>query len=577
MINKIRKYYFYLKACHKGEIFKRIEYKLKDKVGYFEHRTKRTEKEQNIKLYDIKINNEIKQMKNTNDSYTIFQDTFLYQEIEKRLYSTNIFWRKEKLNQYNDIKNIWEYNRLQFLLPIAIQYLQTNDIKYKERIVEILKYWENNNKFEYSINWNNNLEVAIRGINIALTLLLINDKNIQQQFSKLIYLHALHIFQEINYSDCCIPNNHVIGEATALLFLSNIIDTKKNKKWKNKAIYILKKHINIIDEYGFSKENSFSYQFFVTKMFLFNLCFIKEEKFYKELFDKILKSIYNLNYIIINNNKLFNYGDNDGAYLYSLQNEYNIEQDIKQYYNFLFQEKNTQEIEIYKELLRTFNPNMKIIKGKEKEKKYILTDKIFVYKWSNNLLFFNVKPIEGHAHNDSLAINLILNGQEILIDSGTYSYNSSKEKRIYYRGREAHNTIQIYKDKNVQQIGSFRWINKNNTKLELLEDNEEVIKIKGTICEICERTISIHKNKNIIDIQDINFKEKTIKQHWITANGKIINNNLLKINIAKFEFDYDVTIEEQTVNISKKYLQEEPAKLYSVINKSNTITLKIVW
>ena len=70
----------------------------------------------------------------------------------------------------------------------------------------------------------------------------------------------------------------------------------------------------------------------------------------------------------------------------------------------------------------------------------------------------------GHSHSDTLALVVTVGDQEVLIDSGAYSY-MDPEWRAYFRGSAAHNTIRIDgKDQGVA-AGPFRWMQKPEVKL----------------------------------------------------------------------------------------------------------------
>lgn len=575
MLNKFNKLYLYFTVCHKWEILKKIEYKIKDCTKYFYLRNRIQQKNNYcmFKTLDFKvpdINIEL-----CNRKYRVFNNVFDYDEINKYLKSDKKFWRKCDINKYKDVKIIWEYNRLQILLPLAIKYIKTKEEKYKLSLVNILDYWKQNNEFEYSINWNSNLEISIRAINICLALAFIQDEELNNKYSEMLYLHAKHIYSEIGYSDCCIPNNHVIGEATALLMLSNFLEVKEKKKWYKKAIKILDKYLNIIDNEGVSKENSFSYQFFVTKMYMLSLCFIKERDFFYEINKKILKSLNILEYSIVNNDEILNYGDNDGGFLFSIQMQYNIVKDIKEYCDLFLDGKVNDESNLYFYLLKTYNNANEIVIGKKNDKEYICTDKIFIYNNSNIILFFNAKDICGHAHNDSLAINLFINGKSIFTDSGTYSYNLQKEKRNYYRERQAHSTI-ILKEKNAIPIGKFRWKNKNKSAIIFKKETEEYIKIIGIIKKICKREIVIYKTKKEIEVNDFVFDDIII-DNWIVDNDSMIKENILYINNVNINFCNFYNIKRKSTVVSKYYLQEKEATRYMVKGRQNKIKTIIRW
>ena len=574
---KIKKYVLYYKALYKKELLKKIEYKFKNIIGYFYIRNKVNKIPSNLKLNDINLNikgNELKEKYTDNDTIKIFNEYSSYKEMITKLTTENVFWRKIDLKKYKDIKIIWEYNRLQFLVPIAIKYKKTNNKKYKEYIENIIDYWEKNNKYEYSVNWNNNLEVAIRALNISLTLMILSDDELNKKYTELLYLHAKYISNEMDYSDCCIPNNHVIGEATALLLLSRIIDIKKSNKWYKKSSLILSKYLTIIDEDGLSKENSFTYQWFVTKMYILSLCFINDKELFNKINNTINKSLNVLNFIYADNNTYLNYGDNDDGYLYSIYEEYNLINDIKEYYDLFINNKINDETLILNKILNKFNGNKINNNIEKKSKEYFYNKKIFIYNSNNNLVFFNAKNIEGHAHNDSLAINLIINNKNIIMDSGTYSYNLNAKERSYFRGRESHSTIQL-NNPNAIEIGTFRWINKIESYIDKVIETKDYIKVIGVIENIASREIRIYKNINKIEIIDKINEDKLIT-NWIVSNNSTMSKDIINIENIKIKFNKTDILKEEKTMISKSYLVKEDAKKYIVESNKELETL-IEW
>ena len=268
----IRKIFLYLRVIHRGELLKKIEYKFKDKIKYFNNRTNKDlllNEKYNIK--NKKINIEFNERKKEDFEYYIFGKKNNYDDLIFGIRETKYeYWRSVKINKYSDIKKKWELNRLQFLLPLSKEYIISKDNETKKKILEIIKEWDCNNNYEYSINWNSNLEVAIRTISLYITMLILNDYSYKQ----ILFYHGLHLYNEIGYSEKCIPNNHVIGEAVALLMLSSVFDNNLSRNWYKRSVKILKKYTKSFDKYGISNENSFSYQFFVTKMYILSLCFV---------------------------------------------------------------------------------------------------------------------------------------------------------------------------------------------------------------------------------------------------------------------------------------------------------------
>jgi hypothetical protein len=66
-------------------------------------------------------------------------------------------------------------------------------------------------------------------------------------------------------------------------------------------------------------------------------------------------------------------------------------------------------------------------------------------------------PLYNHGHADALSIILYQNGEEMLVDPGTYRYNGEPEFRRYFKSTRAHNTVTIDGlDQAVQETG-FIW------------------------------------------------------------------------------------------------------------------------
>lgn len=555
----IKKIILYSKVLYKGEVSKKLEYKIKDIVKYFHLRRLLAVKHKYIKLnsIDVKFNYFDKKNIEETQNYRIFDEIIKYSDILPKMGCNKEFWRNVKISKYNDIKVIWEYNRLQFLLPIAVNLYKTHDYKYKKLIVDILDSWDNNNQFEYSINWYSNLEIAIRAINISLMLLLINDHDLNNRYMDLLYLHAKHIYYEINFSDKCIPNNHVIGEATALIMLSKIIDCKESKKWYNCAEKILKKYHKIIDEYGVSEENSFSYQFFVTKMYILSLCFVESDETYNIILNLIKRSLSFQKYTIVNEKEIFNYGDNDGGFLYAFVSDYNIVNDIDRYWNLFYNDNCVYDFEIsfYKYIYKIFQKRKFIIYNDNINNEYFLSNNIFIYKSKRVSLCFNAKKIKGHAHNDSLAVILSIDGREILCDAGTYSYNLSRKDRNYYRGRNAHSTIIV--ENNAIPIETFRWLNYEESGLLNFIKTDNMLSIDGYIGDNYKRKITVFPKENTMIIVDSTLNEYVYTSWIFPKNIKLKKDKVQCLNVEVNYKDNPVNIEKKNIKLSKRYLSTE--------------------
>jgi len=89
-------------------------------------------------------------------------------------------------------------------------------------------------------------------------------------------------------------------------------------------------------------------------------------------------------------------------------------------------------------------------------------------------------PLYNHGHADALSINLYKNQKPFFIDIGTYKYNGVPEKRAYFKGTRAHNTICIDGMDQARQLTGFIWDKPYKVKWDILKDTEEFFHIKAS-------------------------------------------------------------------------------------------------
>jgi len=81
-------------------------------------------------------------------------------------------------------------------------------------------------------------------------------------------------------------------------------------------------------------------------------------------------------------------------------------------------------------------------------------------------------PSYGHGHADALSVIIRLGGQELLTDSGTYTYTGGEVWRNYFRGTRAHNTVCIDGLDQSKQETTFLWSRPYHA--ELVDSKEEI-------------------------------------------------------------------------------------------------------
>lgn len=567
----------YYKATFPGEIFEKTKRKLLISTNLFSENKKKIP--ENILISDMFLySKKNKNFKKLDDSFKIFNLKInLLKDVGWDILEADKDkeWYKVKISDYRDIKYTWEVNRLQFLLPLAIN-------KNQERGIEILDSWIENNKVSKGPNWCSNLEVAIRSISILNFINFIDDLGIIEKYKKILYEHAQHIYTDIFYTEKCIPNNHLVGEASALYCLSRFFESDESLKWEKKSKKILKKYLEHIRDDGTYIEASLSYhRFFIQMYIMVYLYSIKTNDFFleNEIKEMVKKSFVFFKSIEKPNGEYPDFGDNDEGYFYKIFGE----QSFVGFVDDLEYILNRSEIKDTNELKFLFENiyNLKMEESKKIKlnlKNIFLNGKYFAHKKNKDYIFFNNQDQIYHSHSDGLSIEVMLGGQDILVDSGTFNYNINKNKRRYYRGTTSHNTILLDKLDQSTQIGSFRWINQAKSDLKSENINQETITVQGELQTKNSskhlRKIELDKNFDFIKIVDKIENVKELELNWHFAKGiqleKINENEYLLLGTKyklRIECDFisEISIKESPCSIA--YGEEHLRKNIKVINK----------
>lgn len=393
-------------------------------------------------------------------------------------------------SQTKDVKYIWELNRHKHFVILGKAYLFTNDERYAQEFAQQINDWIDNNPPEIGINWTSNLEVAMRLISWIWTYHFFKespcfDESTHFRMIKSIYQHGSHIFSELSIYTC--PNNHLIGEATALWMIGLLFpEFKESQKWKNVGFQILETELDKqIHLDGVNAEQAIGYHRFVLDFYTQIVLLAKKNGM--NVPDVMMKKIEKMFEFILaladSKGRGPMIGDADNARGMPVANG--------DFWNF-------------SDSLSTgavlFNrPDMKILAGKFHEisiwllglagkekydslpdipRKYYSTafkhGGYYIMKAEGKLgtiqLVFDCGPLgyslnAAHGHADMLSFTLNASGHDLIIDPGTFGYACAGDKRDYFRGTRAHNTIVVDDLNQADPSGTFKWLNIPQAKI----------------------------------------------------------------------------------------------------------------
>lgn len=419
------------------------------------------------------------------------------------------FSKKLNIRNQPDLsaKNVWEINRLQFLTDLCINYRNHKNEADLDLFIQINKSWFRNNPYLKGINWYSNIEVNLRLINWFLCWEILDAENLRMENSKFrefvnytwipgIYTHCHYSY--VNPSLYSSSNNHLISEYAGLFIAASTWQFPESGRWIRYSKAGLEREISRQNSSnGINKEEAAEYIQFITDFFL--LSYIVGESTHRKFSANYRKHLYAImcyirDFLDIKGN-IPRYGDEDDGKCFILHEGHSF----NNFTSLLTSGAILFENASFKAASSGFDLKNAVLFGEAGQKLYqnvaneslTLSSRFFkkeghfIYrKRTENqeiYLHFDAAPlgflsIAAHGHADALSFRLNVDGKEVLIDSGTYTYHTEPEWRQYFIGTLAHNTVRINGKNQATSGGPTLWTRHYRTRvLECRQNNETEI------------------------------------------------------------------------------------------------------
>lgn len=462
-------------------------------------------------------------------------------DIKANIESNLVYWTKINYRDKSvvgNIKNVWELNRLQHLLVLAIAYRKTLDNRYLDKYIENVLSWIEQNPYGFGVNWTCSLECSLRNITLIYSYYLlidyITEEQIRFKIEQLIALNGQYIFKHLSlYSSA---NNHLLGELLGLYFTSMTLDEPLCKTWGKKAYNmfcceIIKQNYND----GVNREQAIYYHAYIADYLtifikLNELDNIHIDKRYYYILEKMIDF---LDDILDCNENAPNIGDMDGGYCIKIDdmNQMKYYKSIITTGAFILKKRySNMESKIDNRSMLLLANDYMYLNEKHFNCYLAKSDKIYsdggycILRDNSSQIIFDFGhigylSIAAHGHSDCLNLLLNKNGKPFLIDCGTYSYDYDEEKRYYFKSSQAHNVVTFNDHDQATYGGSFIWLKKPKAKLIYYDFGEPKSVIIAEhdgyknlkISHI--RTIYHKKNEYLLIIDSIDSKNK-VNAKW---------------------------------------------------------------
>lgn len=392
-------------------------------------------------------------------------------------------------NRIGDIKYPWELNRHQYLVTLGQAYYLTQDKKYVREIISIISSWIEDNPPFLGVNWISALEVGIRAISWIWALNFIKDsKEIEEKFIEktlgTLMIHARYL--ENNLSIGRYANNHLIGEASALVMLGLYLDgLNVSRRWVKKGLAILDREIvKQIYPDGGGLEQASSYLRFIVEFYLLVFLLIRKHniKWRSSTMDRLEKAFEHMMLTITPEGESPKFGDSDDARAIFLnRNGYWDSRGMLALGAVLFNRGD------FKYVSGQPSPELLWFSGIDGYNAYCRLEAfapkmtscfikntgygIFRDSWEveSNYHIFDCGPLGygpgAHGHADALSLQAYLKGKPLIVDPGTFAYNQSPSFRKYFRGTSAHNTVAVEGKDQSESGGRMAWKTKSEVRV----------------------------------------------------------------------------------------------------------------
>lgn len=508
-------------------------------------------------------------------------------------YDIHLHWTQiPDFNKKNgDIKYVWEKSRFTFLLKI-IRYDYHFNEDNSEFVFSQIESWIVENPINQGPNWVCSQEISLRIYNWLFALYFYQNSNAltEERFQKImhvIYWSLQHVNKHINFSRIAVRNNHAITETLFLSLSNNLFPFfKENENWSEKGIKYFEKEIDYqIYNDGTFLQFSMNYHRVVVQILTFGLALkeIHNQKFPKTVYEKAYKSVRFLFECLQDENGFLpNYGANDGALFFPLnENGFrNYKPQLNTLHKLLTQENLFKNEAIFDDenwLLSNVNFENSFAPLKRTFGVFSFDDGgYFMSRKHNSFTFIRCgKHKDRPSHADNLHLDIWVNGENVLLDSGSYKYNTTEENSTYFTGTTGHNTVSVNHSSQMLKGSRFIWYYWSQAKNVTWQENQDEYIFEGTInafqfinpkIQHCRKVI-ISKNQELWKVEDevtnaTNFEKQ---QNWHYNKTKIkitsdeIGREILSLNSSYYgekEKGFGIAFSfKDTITTTLKYVE----------------------
>ncbi len=366
-----------------------------------------------------------------------------------------------------DIKMPWELSRGHHLVLLAQATLLTGDPKYAEECLAQLSSWIEANPTGRGVNWACPMDVAIRAVNwiwaIALlsTSPMITEAWLVDVVASLV-AHGRFLMDNLEVRDDGVTTNHYLADLVGLLYLGLCLkEVLDAEGWTAFAVRELVREMDRqVHADGAHYESSLSYHRLVTEMFLSSavLCRCHGVELPATFLDRLAKMCEFVEGYTKPNGLAPHIGDGDNGRLHILTGYGHT--DVRDHRHLLavgavlfgrrdwWAASGSSWVEgVWFGGIRCAAWGREQVSAQSGSVAFSEAG-LYILRKRTDYALLNCSPLGSkgvgtHKHNDLLAVEMHLGGEDILVDSGCFLYTSDPQSYNRFRSTRAHSTVTV--------------------------------------------------------------------------------------------------------------------------------------
>ncbi|MBY0435863.1 MAG: heparinase II/III family protein, partial [Cyclobacteriaceae bacterium] len=472
-------------------------------------------------------------------------DEWLFNPESGFKYSNRVHWTsiRDFDSKQGDIKYVWEKNRFLFLQTI-LRYDHAFQCDSAEWVFQRIDSWIDQNPINKGSNFVCSQEISLRIFNWILALYFYRHSQslTEARFAKIIfsiYWQIKHVRANILFSRISVRNNHALTETLALFSVGLLFPFfEESSEWRRNGEKWFVKEIlyQFYDDGGYI-QYSFNYQRVALQLVTWAISIgSRHNKLFPENFCKRVCQAVRLMVTCQDQTTgmLPNYGANDGSLFFKWSDrsfrDFRPALDAIHYQltgQNLYQ--NTYEDREWLGVTSTTNLHQEKITAVDGCASFPVSG---IYTFRKNellILILCVTYKNRPSQADNLHLDLWYKGENLLIDAGSYRYNTLPEITRYFSGTESHNTVMLGSNDQMTKGPRFIWLNWTESLYAKWNGNDKEVLFSGAIKAFKSRgdfmhfrKVRVRENSGTYEIEvtdEINIaSSEKMRQLWHSSN-----------------------------------------------------------